>query len=1139
MATYYWVGGTGSWNATTTTNWSLSSGGGGGAGVPTLADNVIFNSASNATAYTVNVGTNAVAADITIAGPGTGNVAITSTATSVINCYGSWLNAATGVAFSSTAGSALNFLATTTGKTVTTNNVTLGSLPTTFSGVGGGWTLGSAFTIASVYSVLAGSFSTNNFAVTASGLTSSGTQTRAINLGTSTITLSGATPINIANAANLTLNAGTSTITCSGAAPTFNGGGLTYYNVSFTGTTANSTTTILGANTFNNLNQTTPASGRRLIAFTVNQIINGTFTPGAANAYNRRVQLYSTGFGVPVTLTVATIAALSDVDFRDIVAAGASGTWSGTRLGNALGNANITFAASKTVYWNLVAGGNWSATAWAPSSGGTPATGNFPLAQDIAVIDDAGLTTSNAIAMDSGWWFGTLNCTRTNAWTLTNVNGPTIYGDFTVPSVTTHTGAGTYVFQGQGLTQTITTNGTTLTQSLTFSAVNGILLLNGAVTTATTATVTLNNGTLNLVTYTLTCGLFSSSGTSVRTIAFDAGKIVITSLNGIPWFTQTATNLTLTGTPRVEVSGVGTSISFTASCSGTALTTTGSPALAVGNIVISATGVSLGSISSGSGNSWVVSIGGTYASQTMTGVQQRTLDHGFTGGTEANSPNFYVTAGVDAISLTNQRKFGTVDFTGFAGYVSSDNWAFTVYGNFTLNSSILGFVTTSSYAGTLVFGATSGVKTVTTGGKTYLSSIAFDGVGGTWQLQDALTTVSTRTVTLNNGTLDMFNNTLTCGLFSSSGSTVRSVLFGTAQMYLTGNATTVWGALTATNFSYTGTGIVNCTYSGATGQRVIGHGSTGGTEANTPSFNVTAGTDNFAFNTNTRVKDLNFTGWGAGGVGLLTFNTLNVYGDLTLGIGSITSAVNAVIFVATSGSKTITSNGVIFNCSITFNGVGGTWQLADALSMAATKTIALVNGTFNANGQNVTLGIFISTGAAIRSLNLSSSTWTLLSAGAAWTVSGTNITLIDGSSTIFMSSSSPKTFAGGGLTYGNLYQSGVGDLTITGANTFNALVSLVAPTTVTTSANTVVTNFALSGSGANLVTFDGGSNTISQASGAVGPTNLLIKNSSAIGGAIWTAFPLLGNIDGGNNTGWIFTSPAPSGTGPGFFTIFD
>lgn len=65
MATYYWVGGSGTWDNTTSTNWSLSSGGAGGAGVPNSADAVNFN-ANSGTAATVNVTATAVCNTCTI-----------------------------------------------------------------------------------------------------------------------------------------------------------------------------------------------------------------------------------------------------------------------------------------------------------------------------------------------------------------------------------------------------------------------------------------------------------------------------------------------------------------------------------------------------------------------------------------------------------------------------------------------------------------------------------------------------------------------------------------------------------------------------------------------------------------------------------------------------------------------------------------------------------------------------------------------------------------------------------------------------------------------------------------------------------------------------------------------------------------
>jgi hypothetical protein len=62
----------------------------------------------------------------------------------------------------------------------------------------------------------------------------------------------------------------------------------------------------------------------------------------------------------------------------------------------------------------------------------------------------------------------------------------------------------------------------------------------------------------------------------------------------------------------------GANFTFTGSCVGTALTTVGGPSLAAGHEVVTASGTSLGVITSGSGDSWVVSVGGTYASQTFT-----------------------------------------------------------------------------------------------------------------------------------------------------------------------------------------------------------------------------------------------------------------------------------------------------------------------------------------------------------------------------------------------------------------------------------------------------------------------------------------------------------------------------------------
>ena len=562
MADRYWVGGNGNWDATSTANWSDTSGGANGFSAPTSADNVIFNTLSNATAYAVTIGLTASPAtclDVSIAGPAVGNVTITWSATSVINCYGSWTNAATGVVLSSTAGGILNFLATTTGKTITTNNVTFaGFLGVTFSGTGGGWTLGSAWTQFGTITINNGAFNTGNYSVTSGFILSTSGVTRSITLGSSTLALSNVSPWQVTST-GLTLSSGTSTIICSNASPTFAGGGLTYYNVNFTSTAGGGTNTITGNNTFNNLNIASPASNRRIMSVGNSQVVTGTLTLGAANAYNARVQVINTNVGSPITLTVGTIATLADVDFRDITAAGASGTWSGTRLGNGLGNTNITFDAGKTVYWSLVAGGNWSANAWATSSGGAAATANFPLAQDTAIIDNAGLTASNTITYDASWWLGTLNSTRTAAWTFVFGGSPTMYGDFTLTTLTTTSGTANLTFIGKGTTQTLTTNGVSLSSPIVQQSVGGTLLLNGSVTSINaTSGLTLFNGTVDLNGYDLTVVAFSSSNSNTRTLARSSGgSIFITGNNATVWNTATSTGLTYTTTPVVILTYAG------------------------------------------------------------------------------------------------------------------------------------------------------------------------------------------------------------------------------------------------------------------------------------------------------------------------------------------------------------------------------------------------------------------------------------------------------------------------------------------------------------------------------------------------------------------------------------------------------
>ena len=1018
MADRYWVGGAGTWDATTTTNWSATSGGASGASAPTSVDNVIFDSLSNATGYTVTVGTNAVCNDLTAAGPALGNVTFSLGTTAVIDCYGSMTLPATGLVWTGSGNCLVTFRATTTGKTVTTNGVNLTATSITFNGVGGGWTLGSAITYGTSnnITVINGTFNTGNFNLTGAGFVVNTVGTQVINLGSSTLTLSGSAPLTFSQTAGLTFNAGTSQITCSAASPNFSGGSQTFYNVSFTSNAAG-TPAILNANTFNDLNFTSrSATGTRTFTLHDNQTVNGTLTLGAANTSIRRIQIQSSVIGTQRTITLnGSLATLADCDFRDIATAGSAGTWTGTRLGNGLGNSGITFPAAKDVYFNLVAGASWAQTCWALSSGGAVDTNNFPLAQDKAIIENTGLNTSATVSVDAAWWIGEIDLsTRSNAMTLGNgTQIPLIYKNVTLSSAVTMTGTGVWTFSGQGTTQILDTNTATFVPPITINSATGTLQL--AENTTCSATVTLTSGTLSLNNFNLTCNVFNYGSSFARTIAFGTGVINVTGTNtGVISAGTAGVGLSYTGTPRFNLTGIG--------------------------------------------------VGG----------QTRTLTFAQAVVAEANAVDVYVTAGSDIITSGGTGfNLRTLDFTGFSGTFTRAT-ASTLFGNLVFSSGM----TLTAGIGATTFAATSGTQQITTNGQTLDFAVSQTGVGGTVQLQDNLTMGATRTYTLTNGTLDLSNGnrTLTTGLFSSNNSNTRAIAFGTGKIHVTGNNAIVVVMSSLTNFSYTGTSRIELSYSGSTGTRTIAPGTTtgGSTESTALNYYVTAGTDIVNTTGNTGInqyRTLDFTGF----AGTITSaHTTNIFRDLVLSSGMTLSTLGAFGFVGTSGTQLITTNGKTLDFVITQAGVGGTVQLQDNLTMGATRTYTLTNGTLNVNGKVLSVGLFSSVNTNTRTLNLGVN-GTLAVIGGNWTApTATGLTL-SGTGAISMNLATAKTFAGGGLVYPyTLNQGGAGTLSITGANTFANMTNTVQPCTITfpASTTTTVSDFNVNGTAGNLVTLN-------------------------------------------------------------------
>jgi len=544
MADRYWVGGTASWDATAGTKWALTSGGAGGQAVPTSADDVFFDGNSGAVTCTIASG-NTGAKSITCTGF-TGTLA----GSTAITVSGS-VTLVAGMTFTYSGTLTLN----ATG-TLTTASKTLGAV--TISGSGITVTLGDALTSSSTITVTQGTFDTANYNVTATQLTSSNSNTRTITLGSSTVTFSAnSSPITFGVSTNLTFNAGTSSIICNGLGNNFDGGtGQTFYNVSWTGT-ATGTKGIVGANTFNNLTVTGPASaGVILFTFSARQIINGTLsTTGTAG--NRRVWFQGATYGIAQTLTINSAPSLTDADFRDIYVIGTSAPISGTRVGNLRGCRGITFDSPKSVYWVTAAGGNWSANNWATSSGGAASTDNFPLAQDTAIIENTGLNTSATVTLDSAiTYIGSFDVsTRTNAMTFSASVSPTFYGNLTLGSgVTYNANLGTITLSGRN-TQTITSAGKTL-GDITVDSYGGTVQLADALNIGSN-TLTVTNGTFDTKNCNVTAGVLSSSNSNVRTIALGSSTVTLSAT--ITHNLATSTNLTFNaGTSTVVIQGLST-----------------------------------------------------------------------------------------------------------------------------------------------------------------------------------------------------------------------------------------------------------------------------------------------------------------------------------------------------------------------------------------------------------------------------------------------------------------------------------------------------------------------------------------------------------------------------------------------------
>ena len=730
--------------------------------------------------------------------------------------------------------------------------------------------------------------------------------------------------------------------------------------------------------------------------------------------------------GVVRTLTSAGLL-LSDICFQDIVAAGAI-PFTGTRIGDCGNNSNITFTTAKTVYMVNIAAQRQNGNAYALTSGGAANGVNFPLPQDICVCNNSSggggqLTGSVGTPIYMGS-FDCSTCTNGTGFTGTG-DAWNFYGDMKLGP----NNAGCYFYDANAVS-----NGNA------FSFVG-----------RSTQTIT---------------SYASQFQASITINKFNSSVVLADNYIAAPYGTNPSEMLTMcwmalvSGTLDLNGKTFGP-IGFKAS-SGTTL------AIGTGNIIQSYSDVypAFGWIvwDTSAANVTITGTNLTINSNNISTFSQATYSLG------VNSPLKLAITGSKVVRIASAND---IDFTGFTGTLLNN--AYTVGGNCTFSS------TMSMPTGTagITFSPQSKNVTIKTNGAILNCPVNFNSVNGfSATLQDALNlgVDSTSTFTLSSGTLDFNNYNLTAATFNSNSSNIR-YLKNCATITLLNSGVTIWDTTTTTGLTIDGTPIINCTYSGAVGTRTISSGILP-SPAQIPTINISAGADIIVLPG--AVNNINFTGF----AGIWNNAAITLYGNLTLSSGmTLGAGTNTMTFAnitgINTGTKTITTAAKTLDFPVTFNGLGLTYNLQDAMTIGATRTLTLTAGTVNTQGFNLTTGLMNVSGTTYRTLNMGTGVLTLSGVGTVWDAT-TSTALFYTIPSIMLSDTSVtgKTFTGGGIGYQKLTiggTTGTSTLTINGSNAFEELASTktVAHTILFADSSTqTIGKWSATGTVGNVITMD-------------------------------------------------------------------
>jgi len=1027
VAILYWVGGNGTWDTSSTTNWALTSGGSGGQAVPTLNDNVVID--SNSGSPTITLSGSLSCASLTTTGA---TCTLTSTGTLTIP-EGMTLSA-------TTTWSATGILTLNGSGTVTTDNVSISS-PITIDVAASAVILGDALTTTKILTLTSGTLDLNGNDLTCSKFFSDTNNIRAILFGSNFINVTGISdPGNTAgvympNITNFS-NTGTGGFNVIASPTVISGSDVFMGNFSGNQYGAN------GANVWVTGGFQDPSDGISIAGASTIKSLN--FTGYTGTWYlNNQIRLWGS-LTLSPTMTIEDTLDNSAIEFRSttpgntittagkfinlVEFVGVGGSWnlqdslnvkraltltSGTLDLNGFDATCLTFSSNNANTRSITFGSNWiniTSTVTGTVLNMTNmnsftklGTGGFKLTGVAAIgttrTANIGTTYSGRVndAAPSVWvsagagTFAMPTDSKVEDLIFTGFGGSyapaailTIVGGLTAAAnMTWITGTGQITFGAVGDARNITTAGKTL-YSIRFLA-SATSVLQDTLTCSNT--VELVFGTVILNGFDINCLSFSANlSTSARSIVFGNNYVNLTS-------TSTGTVLNLTNSTRFTSTGAG----------GFRLT-------------------------------------GNAASGTT-----RTVVIGTTGGSVETSPNVFVAGGAvgSIVAITNNSWVRDLNFTGFSGTFNAGTNTYNIAGSFTLVSSMSYTVSNNS---TYNFVATTTGHTINLGPNPIngvpkqIGNVVFNGVGGGWTLLTQLR-CSASNITLTAGALNLNNNNANCNIWTCTGTGVRSIAFGSSGTVEAGGLGTVTliNFANLTNFSYTGTSRIFVA-GNSTGTGTINIGTTGCTETNALNVQIAlgGGIRTFTFTSGSVIRDLNVAfldGTFAPPSALTIFGSLVGGSGLQPGSGRWTTGTGTITFASTSGGRTITTAGKTLY-AVTFNGVGGVWTMQDAFT--ASNTVTFTNGTINlASNTTSTVRTFVTSGTTLKNL----------------------------------ASSTPGVRA-----------------------------------------------------------------TISQSTGTVTATHLSIKDSIATGGATFNALDAT-NINGGNNTGWVFGSVPQLQTG-NFFLLF-